>query len=110
MAWKRLCAMGDLSEDELCRFDVDGIAVVAARVAEECVAFPPLCPHMAEPLDVSGMCEDGVLTCTKHLWQWDMKTGAEIGMAERKLLRYPTRREGAEVWIEIERELKYERG
>jgi hypothetical protein len=38
-----------------------------------------------------------------------MKTGAEIGMAERKLLRYPTRRDGADVWIELEQELSYER-
>jgi toluene monooxygenase system ferredoxin subunit len=100
VAWKRLCAIGDLVEDSLRRFEIDGIAVVAAVVAGECVA---------EPLDLSGLCEDGVLTCTKHLWQWDMQTGAEMGMAERKLLRYPTRRNGPDVWIEIKPELTYDR-
>jgi toluene monooxygenase system ferredoxin subunit len=109
VAWKRLCAIGDLAEDGLRRFEVDGIAVVAGMVAGDCVAYPPHCPHMAEPLDISGVCEDGVVTCTKHLWQWDMRTGAEMGMAERKLLRYPTRRDGPDVWIEIEHELTYDR-
>jgi toluene monooxygenase system ferredoxin subunit len=71
------------------------------------VAYPPHCPHMAEPLEISGVCEEGILTCTKHLWQWDMRTGAETGMAERPLHRYPTRREGSDVLIEIEKELTY---
>lgn len=107
MAWKRLCAIGDLATDELRKFEVDGVAVVAALIDGAAVAYPPLCPHMAEPLEISGVCEDGVLTCTKHLWQWDMKTGAETGMAERPLLCYPTKCEGSDVLIGIERELTY---
>jgi toluene monooxygenase system ferredoxin subunit len=110
MAWHRLCSIGDLAEDSLRKFDIGGVAVVAALIEGECVAYPPHCPHMAEPLDISGICEDGVLTCTKHLWQWDMKTGAEIGMAERALLRYPTRRDGHDVLIELEKELTYGHG
>jgi hypothetical protein len=39
------------------------------------------------------------------LWQRDMKTGEGAGLAQRKLLRYPTRRDGTDVWIELEREL-----
>jgi nitrite reductase/ring-hydroxylating ferredoxin subunit len=68
------------------KFEIDGVAAV---VAGDRVAYPPHCPHMAEPLDISGVCEDGVLTCTKHLWRWDTETGAEIGMAERKAAALP---------------------
>ena len=107
MAWKRLCAIGDLADNELRRFEVDGVAVVAALVDGTAVAYPPVCPHMAEPLEISGVCEDAVLTCTKHLWQWDMRTGVEIGMAERPLLCYQTKHDGSEIFIEIEKELTY---
>jgi len=107
MSWKRLCAIGDLASDELRKFEVDGITVVAALVDGAAVAYPPLCPHMAEPLAISGVCEEGVLTCTKHLWQWHMKTGGEIGIAERPLLCYATKQEDAEVLIDIVSELVY---
>jgi toluene monooxygenase system ferredoxin subunit len=105
---KRLCSAADVAEGTLKQLDVDGIAVLVARIEGEFRAYPPLCPHMAEPLEISGVCADGVLTCTKHLWQWDMRSGAEQGMAEKKLLLYPVSREGDDVWIEIDQELAYD--
>ncbi len=108
MAWKRLCAASSVPEGALAKFEVDGIAVLVARLEGEFYAYPPLCPHMAEPLELSGLCSEGVLTCTKHLWQWDMRSGAELGAAERPLLLYPTRLEAGELFVEIERELVYE--
>jgi toluene monooxygenase system ferredoxin subunit len=106
--WHRLCALAELAEDRLIRVEVGGIAVLATLVGGACRACPPLCPHLAEPLEQSGHCEDGVLTCTKHLWQWDLLSGAALEFAERPLLLYPTRLDGGDVWIEIERELAYE--
>jgi toluene monooxygenase system ferredoxin subunit len=107
MAWKKVCAVGSVPENTLVRFEVEGVPVVVARQGDEFYAYPPLCPHMAEPLVESGVCSDGVLTCTKHLWQWDMRTGAERGAAESPLLLYPVKREGDELYVEIERELAY---
>jgi len=106
--WHRLCAVGDLAEDSLARFDIAGIAVLATLVGGEARVFPPRCPHMAEPLEQSGVCEEGVLTCTKHLWQWELASGAAAGCAERPLLLYPTKCDGGDVWVEIERELAYD--
>jgi toluene monooxygenase system ferredoxin subunit len=108
MAWKRVCAAGSVPDNALVKFDVDGVAIVVAKVGSEFYAYPPLCPHMAEPLEVSGICSDGVLTCTKHLWQWDMRSGAEQGVAERPLLLYPTKCEAGDLLVEIERELAYD--
>ena len=36
-------------------------------------AIPPLCPHMEEPLEESGIIANCALTCTKHLWSWDLQ-------------------------------------
>jgi len=108
MAWKTLCPAADVPEAGLKKVTVDGIAVVVAKVDGAFVALPPLCPHMAEPLEISGVCDAGTLTCTKHLWQWDLRSGTEQGMAEKPLLLYPVKREGDQVLIDLEEELIYD--
>jgi len=105
---KRLCAVSDIAENGLKRLDIDGVPVLVARLGGDFFAYPPHCPHMAEPLEISGVCDGVTLTCTKHLWQWDMRTGAETGLAERPLLLYPVTREGEDVWIDIAEELTYD--
>ena len=108
MSWRRLCSPDDVAQGTLKKVEIDGIAIVVARVGGAFAAFPPLCPHMAEPLEVSGVCDGGTLTCTKHLWQWDITTGTEEGMAEKPLLLYPVKIEAGEVWIDFEQELVYD--
>ena len=88
--------------------EIRGVKVLVTRIDDDFVAFPPLCPHMAEPLESSGICADGMLTCTKHIWQWDLKTGEPRGEAEKPLLHYPTKLDGGELWIDYDRELTYE--
>lgn len=109
MSWKKVCATGDVAELTLKKFDVDGVAVVVANHGDGFQAMPPFCPHMEEPLAESGMLDDkGVLTCSKHLWQWDLRSGDMVGMAEKPLLRYETKVEGDDVVINMEAELVYQ--
>lgn len=90
------------------RFDVDGVSIMVANVGDGFRAYPPVCPHMEEFLENSGICAGGVLTCDRHLWQWDMKTGEPQGPAEKPLLMYETKEEGGQVMVLIEQELEYE--
>ena len=108
MSWKRVCSIDEVAENSLKQFEVDGITVVVANLGDDVRAYPPTCPHMEEPFAESGICEGGVLTCTKHLSQWDMRTGAELGIAEKPLLIYEVRRDGDEVSVFIEKELTYD--
>ena len=108
MSWKLVCKAGDLADSELKQFDVEGVAILLARLGEDFLAYPPLCPHQEEVLAVSGVCDGQRLTCTKHLWQWDMRSGEEIGLAEKPLLMYEVRRDGDDVMVRIEQELTYD--
>jgi toluene monooxygenase system ferredoxin subunit len=108
MSWKRVCSTDVLGADSMQTFDVEGVKVLVANVGEEIRVYPPVCPHMEEPLVESGLCADGVLTCTKHLWQWDMLTGEERGAAEKPLLMYQVKQENGEVYAFIDKELEYE--
>lgn len=109
MSWKTVCAQADVEDNAIKLFDVEGISILVARVGEQFAAYPPVCPHMEEPLEESGLCAKGKLTCTKHLWQWDMITGeAEPGPAESSLLMYEVRTEDGQIQVNLERELEYD--
>jgi toluene monooxygenase system ferredoxin subunit len=108
LSWQQVCSAADVPDGGFLRVTLQGVKILIARVDDAFVAFPPLCPHMAEPLETSGICADGVLTCTKHIWQWELKTGAPVGEAEKPLLLYPIKVEGDGVWVDFERELTYE--
>ena len=108
MSWKKICAATEVPENTLEKFEVDGIEIMIANYGEGYRAFPPRCPHMEEPLCESGMLFDGLLTCSKHLWQWNMQTGETIGIAEKELLFYDVKQEGNDIYAQVEQELVYE--
>ena len=111
MTWKRVCSTDDVPPGRLVSFTVDGVTVIVAGLdGGGFSVFPPACPHMEEPLEQSGMCAGSVLTCSKHLYQWDMRTGEAAGPAENglTLLRYDVKIENGAVHAHIEHELVYE--
>ena len=108
MSWKKVCAVAEVPENTLEKFDVDGIEMIIANYGEGYRAIPPRCPHMEEPLCESAVVFDGMLTCTKHLWQWDMSTGEKVGIAEKELLFYDVKQEGDDIYADVEEELVYE--
>jgi toluene monooxygenase system ferredoxin subunit len=42
-----------------------------------------ICPHQEVAL-CEGLFDGTVLTCHQHLWQWDIRSGAPMGIAERR--------------------------
>ena len=108
MTWKRICSTGDIAENALKVFDVDGVSILIVNHSGRFKAIPPYCPHMAEPLEHSGICDGKTLTCTKHLWQWDLSTGEPQAETEKALLSYDVKVEGDDVHVLVEHELEYE--
>ena len=105
--WKRVCAVGDLAENELKEFEIDGTKIVAARTGSEIYVYPLRCPHMDEPLS-TGMCDGATVTCSFHLWQWDMRTGESSGEAEVDLLLYPSKEEDGSLLVDMATKLDYD--
>jgi toluene monooxygenase system ferredoxin subunit len=63
---------------------------------------------MEEPLEESGVIADCALTCTKHLWSWDLSSLAMLGETERPLKTYEVKLENDDVLAFIDKELVYE--
>jgi toluene monooxygenase system ferredoxin subunit len=100
MGWHRACATGDLTENAMLTCSVGDRDVLIVRGRDRFFAFPPLCPHEQAELEF-GSCDGELLTCMQHLWQWELATGAPVGLAEIGIEPYPTRVEGDEVQVLI---------
>ena len=110
MTWKIVCSTDDVPDSSLKQFEIDGIPVLVANIDNEFRCYPPACPHMEERLSETGICNKGVLTCTTHLWQWNLLTGKGVAPAEnnRQMLSYEAKIENNQVMAFIEEELEYD--
>ncbi|PNG24927.1 Rieske 2Fe-2S domain-containing protein [Methylocella silvestris] len=108
MTWKYVCSATDVPKNTLKQFDADGIMLVVANYGGRFRAFPPVCPHMEEPLEESGIIANCVLTCSKHLWSWDLGTLSMLGETEKPLKTYDVKEEEGKLFALIDKELVYE--
>src|SRR5256712_14021893 len=89
MRKRLLCRAVEVPENGLKECEAeDGLKVVVANAGGEFFGFQAICPHQEVPL-CEGLFDGSVLTCHMHLWQWDIRTGAPLGLAEAPLQRYP---------------------
>jgi len=107
MSWQQVCTTDDVGEDELEEFEVGEIKVLVANAGGEFFAYPPQCPHQETPLSL-GIIDGDTLTCIKHLWQWNMRTGEMRDNAESPLLTYDVKVEDGSVMVNFAKELKYD--
>lgn len=107
MDWKMVCPIADIEEGKLVELTVAGVDILVVRAGNDIVAIPPLCPHMEQPL-AAGVVDGETLTCPKHLWQWDIRTGEPRGLAEKPLVFYPVKIEGNDMLVSVDREITYE--
>jgi len=108
MTWKRICDAAEVAENSVRQFDVDGVPIALVNYGEGFRAIPPICPHMEEPLAESGIVARCILTCTKHLWAWDLRTLEMQGGTEKPLKTYEIKQENGAVLANIDDELTYE--
>lgn len=83
-----MCRVEDCPRDGLKAFEAEGgLRVLIAGFGHDFHAFQAICPHMEVEL-AEGFYDGKVITCHQHLWQWDVRTGAPMGVAEAPLTRY----------------------
>jgi toluene monooxygenase system ferredoxin subunit len=99
MAKRMVCRVAEVPENTLKECEAEGgLKLVVANAGGEFVGFQAMCPHQDVPL-CEGLFDGSTLTCHMHLWQWDVRTGAPLGIAEAPLQRYPLTREGDTLYL-----------
>jgi toluene monooxygenase system ferredoxin subunit len=108
MTWKRICEKTDIAENSVTKFNINGVPILLVNYGSGFRAIPPVCPHMEEPLEESGIVVRCILTCSKHLWAWNLATLEMQGETERPLKTYEVKEEGGAIFANIQTELTYE--
>lgn len=108
MAWKRICSTDDVAANSIKKFEVDGIPLLVVNYGAGYRVIPPICPHMEEPLVESGIVVRNTLTCSKHLWSWNLETLELRGDTEKPLKTYDVKEEDGAILANIDGELTYE--
>src|SRR5438093_12943776 len=100
MTRRLVCRVAEIPQDSLKECAVEGgLKLVVANAGGEFFGYQATCPHQDVAL-CEGLYDGATLTCHMHLWQWDIRTGAPIGIAEAPLERYDLTIEGESVYVE----------
>jgi toluene monooxygenase system ferredoxin subunit len=107
MTWIPICPVKSVDPGEMQVVDVEEKRFLVLKGNEgESLVIPPICPHMNADL-CDGFFDGEVLTCSKHLWQWSVKDGSKLGIAEAPLLVYPSREVAGNLEVDFKEELRY---
>lgn len=98
--WKATLAEDELWEGDMSGVIVDGTDVLLMNVHGEVRAYLNRCPHQKWALD-EGEFEDGKLTCSRHLWEFDALSGEGINPADCGLVSFPVKVEGGTIWVSV---------
>jgi toluene monooxygenase system ferredoxin subunit len=102
MARKLICHKGEVPANGLKECELEGgMKLLVANSGSEYFAVQAMCPHQEVAL-CEGMYDGNVLTCNQHLWQWDIRTGAAMGIAEAPLERYDVTVEGDAIYVDAQ--------
>jgi toluene monooxygenase system ferredoxin subunit len=99
--WRVAIGADEIWEGELVTCQVDAIDILFVNIGGEVRAFQDKCPHAGTRLN-QGMLEGRVLTCSAHLWQFDVANGG-VGVNPKncRLISYPVRIEDGKVLVRI---------
>jgi len=99
MGKRLVCQVADVPPNGLKECETeDGMKLVVANAGGEFYGFQASCPHQEVPL-CEGLFDGSTLTCHMHLWQWDVRTGTPLGIAEAPLQLFPLAREGDALYL-----------
>ena len=97
--FQKVCDLDDVWEGEMEVFDVgDKEVLIVHAPGGEVRAFHPSCPHQEHPL-VEGEFENCILTCSAHLWQFNVISGEGTNPTGTALTSYPVKTENDEIWV-----------
>jgi toluene monooxygenase system ferredoxin subunit len=88
--WVPASDLDDLWEGEMTAVTVEGTSVLLVNVEGEVRAYLNVCPHQESALD-EGDFDGEIITCARHLWEFDARSGAGRNPTNCALSVYPCR-------------------
>ncbi|MBS0594917.1 MAG: Rieske (2Fe-2S) protein, partial [Proteobacteria bacterium] len=88
--WHDLMAADALAVGAARRVECDGRGLFVYRADDEWRVYDSRCPHQATDIPQPAL-QGTTLTCPKHGWAFDLRSGACIAIGDRALERRPSR-------------------
>ena len=101
-AYRKAATLAELWSGAMTSRRVDGLAVLLVRLGADVFAYEDRCAHLGMPLS-DGCLADGVLTCSAHHWQYDVRSGTGVNPASARLRPLPVKVEDGDVLVDVER-------
>ena len=100
--WSEACAVGEIAEEDVMRFDPGGrTCAIYLSPEDEYYATDGLCTHEKIHL-ADGLVMDNIIECPKHNGRFDYRTGEAKGAPVCVNLKtYAVKLEGGKVMIDI---------
>jgi toluene monooxygenase system ferredoxin subunit len=99
LEYHKVCELDDVWEGEMELFDVgENEVLIIHSPGMELRAYSPICPHQEFSL-FDGELENCVLTCSAHLWQFDVLSGEGVNPTGTSLTSYPIKVEDEAIWV-----------
>ena len=102
MGFVKVCTLDDLWEGDMEAFDVAGRRILLIHLpGGEVRATQTECPHQQGDL-TDGLLDGTTLTCSVHLWEFDVTTCQGINPTHPTLASYPVKVDGDDVYVDPE--------
>jgi toluene monooxygenase system ferredoxin subunit len=104
VAWQPLCSASDVAEGAIieCRLAEGGTVIALRTGSGEVRVFQGLCPHQERSLSDAYLDGD-VLTCSAHMWSFDVAGGGEpLNGTPAGLAEYAVKIDGDDVLVETQ--------
>ncbi|HZV80544.1 MAG TPA: Rieske (2Fe-2S) protein [Geobacteraceae bacterium] len=79
---------------------VNGQELLLVNIKGQIFACENECPHQGSPLQ-AGIVKDGHLSCPRHGYRFDLKTGACMDHPEFTLKVFPLQLQGDEIMVDL---------
>ncbi len=100
--WTNVCALDDIDDEDVRRFDFNNHTYAVYRYNGKVYATDGLCTHEKVHL-ADGLVMEHVVECPKHNGRFDIRDGRALGAPVCiNLKTYPAKVEGGQVLVQLE--------
>jgi nitrite reductase/ring-hydroxylating ferredoxin subunit/alkylhydroperoxidase/carboxymuconolactone decarboxylase family protein YurZ len=97
--WHDVMTTAALADGQTTRVDSHGRGLFITRDGDTFAVFDSHCAHQRTDIPLSAL-DDCILTCPKHQWSYDIKTGACLKPGGSALQQYPAKVIGGRVLVQ----------
>ena len=98
-AWHDVMTTAALADGQTTRVDSHGRGLFISREGDTFAVFDSHCSHQRTDIPLSAL-DDCTLTCPKHQWSFDIRTGSCHKPGGSPLQQYPAKVEGGRVMVQ----------